>query len=55
MKPKYFLKAWSVTNQTLKEIEAGCVLLETENNSYTLRQLVALGLKQLENLKRKEA
>jgi metal-responsive CopG/Arc/MetJ family transcriptional regulator len=51
---KYFQKAWTVTSETLSELEKACELLRTDNRSYALRELVRLGVQELENLKTKQ-
>lgn len=54
MSSKYFQKTWTVTQDTLKDIEKACELLDSENASYALRRAVSLGVQELENLKNKQ-
>lgn len=54
---KYFLKGWSVTSETVEQINKAVQLLQVKNNelrvtsSAALRVVVSLGLQQLEKQK----
>lgn len=47
----YQNKTYSMTPKAERELEQACGLLETESKSYALRQLISLGLQQLEKQK----
>lgn len=45
---KYFQRTWTVTQDTLNDLQKACELLETDNASYALRRAISLGVRQLE-------
>lgn len=48
----YIRKTWSVDRDTIDSVEKGQKMLRS-TESYALREIVALGIQQLENLKKK--
>lgn len=48
---KYLQKTYTVTQETLTDLEKACEFLRTDNTSYALREAISLGVKQLEKQK----